>query len=690
MRASAAVLAEPEPQEDEQHEANERLQQIAGYDGNLVDVLDEKQLATLGVETIEEFEIDKASRKDWEESAERSLKLAKQKRDAKMTPWPNASNINYPAMMVAAMQFNARALPAIVRNNEVLMAKIVGDDPLEFKAQRARRMSDFSNNQLLNECEEWEPGTDTLLMALPIVGAGFRKVSWDSVLGRPRLDYASALKVYAANDAPSFDQAPRVTQTFDRYPYQIRQMIKAGTWEEFDYLRDSSDTQKPCDFLEQHRYMDLDEDGLDEPYIVTVHKESSKVVRIDAAFDPRDIRVGEVGDVEAITRFLPWVDYGFLPDPEGGVYAMGFGSLLESLQAAIDTSLNQMMDAGHLANAPGGFIGQGLNIRGGTYRVEPNTFKIINASADDIRKAIYTHQFPGPSPVLFQLVDLLLAAAKDITAVKDVLTGEAPSQQPATSTLALIEQGLSVFTAIYKRIYRSLRKEYQLLWRLNARYLSPEKYKAVLDRPLKAWQPPEGAPPPPPEAQAAIDREMQRGVSPADFEASDYDVRPVSDPKAATMMQQLAQAEFLRSFKGDATVNQAEVNKRIFAAARIEDPDKLTNVPPNPAIDLDMQQKAADLDKTKAETDKIKAETAAKDVDTKDKAFDAGAKQGFLGSMAGEPGDGVGAPVDDEAGGGPAGSMDVGELVDGGGLAEAPVGAALNGGGAPAGGQPQL
>lgn len=642
MRAIEAhdANAKHDREKTRQLQPNDRLQRLADYDGNLLDAMDEVEANRLASTALEEWGHDTTARKEWTDQAKRSLDLANQKPSVKNTPFQNASNVNYPTLTVAAMQFNARSMPAILKGDEVLSTKVVGKDVLGFKKQRAARLATFCNDQIIYEMTEWEPGTDALLMALPIVGAGFRKMCWDHALDRPRADYASALKVYADPNAASLDQAPRVTQEFERYPYQIAQMIMGGYWKPWGYAPDTDDTQKPCPFIEQHRYLDLDGDGLPEPYILTVDQKESKPVRLDAAYDKRDLRIGEHGDVESVTRFLPWVDYRFLPDPEGGLYGSGFGKLLESLQAAIDTTINQIMDAGRLANSPGGFIGQGLNLRGGSYRIEPNVYKMVNASSDDIRRAIYTHDFKGPNPVQFQVLDLLLGAAKDITAVKDVLTGEAPSNQPATSTLALIEQGLTVFTAIYRRIYLGLRQEYQLLFRLNHRYLSPEKYKALLDSPLEMPQMVQQAMQSgqiPPNILAQVKAEVARGVGPEDFADADYDIRPISDPSAVTQMQQLAKANFLasRAQARPDLYNGLEVETRLLEAARIDGADKVLNQPQDPMATPQGQAAALDVELKKQEVRKTGAEADKTMIEGKALAFEAGATEGAATSDVG-------------------------------------------------------
>lgn len=462
----------------------ENLAAIAEYDGNLLDLVqDQKSRTLLGEETVREYDMDETSRTEWLESYRRALKATKQTPEAKNYPFEKASNIKYPVLTSACVQFNSRAYSAITRGDQPIVARPQGKDADGSKAKKSERVRTFLNNQLMYQCDEWDQGTDSLTMVLPMGGAGFRKCYWDRSLNRPVLEFATADKVVIANDAPSFDRAPRITQPVIYYPYEIKRMIDQKLWANHDYslTNKSEDTQHPCEYLEQQRYIDLDGDGLQEPYIVTVHKESRQVVRIEPGFQIEGLKVGQAGEVETIVRESPLIGYYFLPSLDGSVYGMGFGQLLESLGGAVNTSLNQIIDAAHRQNAGGGFIAQGLKIRGGELRMQPSTFKFINAPSGNIRDAVYEPQFQGPSPVLFQTMEFLLGASQDITAVKDVLSGEAPSGQAMGATLALIEQGLQVFSTIYTRIYRSARKELKLLMRLNRRYLNPRVYAAFLD-----------------------------------------------------------------------------------------------------------------------------------------------------------------------------------------------------------------
>ncbi len=486
---------------DPDEKADLSIDMVLAWDGNLAEIIDDAELVEIGHAVVREFEIDEAARSGWVTDAKVALEAASQSVKAKKNyPYPNASNVKYPLLTTSCIQFAARAYPAIVRGDEVIDAKPMGEDPQGEKAKRAARSVAFANDQLIYTCTEWEIGTDMLLHALPAIGAGFRKVYWDSTLRRPRLDYVSAIDVTMPIDAPSMELTPRITHRIEKYPYEIESLTRGENpaWLECEYVSDPSDTQARQCFLEQCRYIDLDKDGLSEPYVVTVHKDTSKVVRIDPAFDVQDVHVQryrEASDdgmgalrtsVVAIKRRLPWVDYTFLPDPKGGAYGMGFGQLLASLSDVIDTTINELIDAGHMANTNTGFLSSAVKTRSGDIEVKPNTFRTL-PGAMNVKDAIYRMEFPGPSQTLFNMLEFLIATAKDITSVKDVLTGEAPGTQPATSTLALIEQGLQVFSAIYKRIYRSMTREFELLYELNARYLDDEVYNKFLDA-----QPPVG------------------------------------------------------------------------------------------------------------------------------------------------------------------------------------------------------
>lgn len=579
-----------------------RLEKFAESD-NIAADLDGELLGKIGLRVKEDFDRDFSSNAGWREQNNHAMKLALQVTEKKNYPWPGAANVKYPLLTTAAVQFAARAYPAIVRGTEIVKGKVVGNDagvpaqgqdgqpvvdpetqqpqwevPPGAKRERADRIGEHMSYQLLEEQDEWEGDTDTLLHVLPIVGCCFRKTYYSPILGRNCSELVLPSHFVVNKGVKSLKTAQRETHIIPYYPREVEEKVRAGLWLGIDMgtAPDSNgDEDAPHEFLEQCRYWDLDDDGYSEPYIVTVHKETAKVVRIVANYGMDDVEQDDKGKVVKIERYQYFTKFGFIPNPDGSFYDIGFGILLNPLNETINTTLNQMLDAGHLQNAGGGFIGRGMRIRGGSVRMRPGEYKLVQASGDGIRNNVVPLQHPGPSPVLFQLLGLLIEAARDITSVKDILTGQEPksANTPATTTLAMIEQGLQVFSAIYKRIFRSLKQEYRKLYKLNAQYLDNQVYYTFHDDP--------------------------RAIAREDYNTGAVDVLPAADPNMVSNMQRLARAEFLMGFRGDPMVNQVEIRKRVFNAASIEDPEAL--IVEQPPGDPEVAQKADEIELKKGD-----------------------------------------------------------------------------------------
>lgn len=568
---------------------------------------DVSMLDAVGMKVKNEYDIDEESRSEWLEKNRKAMELATQVAKEKQYPWPKASNVIYPLITTASIQFAARAYPAIIDGRNVVKGVVVGKDdgiplptpgqpnqvaqgapaagppapaapslqgpqaqpgpwliPPGAKRAQADRVGQHMSWQVLDEQEEWEPEMDVLLHVLPIVGCEFKKSFFDSDKKRNASLRVSAENLVVNYHAKSMERAPRITEEVMFYPLEIEELKRAGTWRDIDNLVDddtNGDHDAPVHFLEQHRWLDLDDDGYKEPYIVTVHKSSSRVVRIIARYDIDGISWNaSKGRIQKIKAVHYYTKYDFLPNPDGGIYGIGFGRLLGPLNESINTTLNMLMDAGHLANTQGGFIGKGLSMSAGSMRFQPGEYKQVNAPGGQIRDNIVQLQFTGPNDVLFKLLGLLIEAGKDVASVKDVLTGETPGgNTPATTILAIIEQGLKVFSAIYKRIHRSLKSEFDKLYRLNRIYLDQEASYQVGDE----W----------------------RDISRADYEKASG-VEPYSDPTMITDMQKLGRAQFLLQFLNNPLLDQKEILERVFAAASMDNIDKLfaPAPPPNPSI----------------------------------------------------------------------------------------------------------
>lgn len=562
---------------------------------NVAEEIDDDILRNIGSKVIREYQIDETSRGEWKSKAEKALERAKMKRTAKTYPFDGASNVKYPLLATAAQQFAARAYPAIVEGQRVVKGQVIGDDEDGSKRSKADRISKHMSYQLINEMPEWEEDTDQMLLQLPVVGCTFRKVFYDMTLGRNRSEMVSALDLCVNQKTRSMDTVPRISQVFELYPHEIEDRVADGVFINCDKLGSANsggddDEDAPHEFIEQHRYLDLDEDGYREPWIVTVHKETERVVRITANFDPAELTLADDGKrMGRIARYNVFVKYPFFRDPEGGFYDLGLGELLESISEVIDSNINQMMDAGHLQNAGGGFIGSGLRLKKSQMRFSPGQYHVVEAPGVKIREAIYNMEHPGPSPVLFQLLGMMIEAGKEISQVKDILSGDVPRQQPATTTLAMIEQGMKVYTSIYKRIHRSLKKEYGLLFALNAKHLPEEQYFVVLD--------------------------SRKAIKKSDYEVGSLDVAPVSDPNIVTDMQKMTRAqaylELAANPGAEGVINKREVIMRYLDGIGTDDIEKLL-IPeptqPPPEQQLAMEGAVAEVETKKSTAKKTEAE----------------------------------------------------------------------------------
>lgn len=522
-----------------------RLMQVQ----NIADELTDEQLNKIGQQVCDGVEIDEGSREEWKQRTKLGMDLALQKASPKSWPWQNAANIRFPLMTTAAIQFAARAYPAIILDNQVVKSQVLGADPMGERKAIADRVSAHMSWQCLTEMPEWEPDVDKMLHNLPIVGCAFKKTYFSPELGRNRSDFVSAFDLIVNAHAPALNVAPRVTHEFSLYPDQIESRRRSGAYRQFAYQppEDAPDDKQAAQkFWEQHCRYDLDDDGYEEPYIVTVHKDTKKVVRVVANYDEDTIRIdpvtGKVIGIEAIQYFTK---IPFIPHPDGEFYDVGFAWLLSPLNEAINTVINQLLDAGTLSNTGGGFIGSGLRLKGGTLRFSPGEFKEIDVPGGTAKENIVPLTFPQPSPVLFQMLGMLIEAGREVASVKDVLTGESRGANASpTTTIALIEQGLKVFTAIYKRIHRSLKDEYAKLFRLNQKYMDEAALQAFRY---------DGPP-----------------VEVEDYKGRPSDIIPVSDPTMVSDMQKMARAQFLQNFLADPRLDAMEIYRRMFVAAGID------------------------------------------------------------------------------------------------------------------------
>jgi len=552
---------------------------------NIAESLDEQQLKDIGRDAEKGFVLDHQSRLDWEKNIDEWTKLAKQTIEPKSYPWPKASNIKYPLLSTAAMQFAARAYPSLVPSSgKIVNAKPIGKDPDGAKSKIAEAVSIYMSVQLLEEMDGWEEEMDKLLIMLPIVGTMFKKTYWDP-LKEANCSHIVMPKNLVVNYwARSLKDAERISEILEVSPRKVKERQQSGLWLDIDFGKANQpedrmnapvvDETTPHVFIEQHTFLDLDDDGYKEPYIVTFHKDTKKVVRIVARFDETTIKLDAEGGIRKIDPIQYYTKFGFIPNPDGGFYDIGFGVLLGPLNHSVNTLINQLLDEGHLATLQAGFLGKGLRIKMGDTKFMPGEWKAVNSTGDDLKKQIVPLPTKEPSSVLFQLMGSLITSGKELASVAEIFTGKMPGQNtPATTTMATVEQGMKVFTAVYKRLYRALTEEFLKLARLNNLYLNPNTYVDIVD--------------------------ME--INPDDFDLTTHKIYPAADPTAVSQTEKLLKAQGLMELLPTGILDPVKVVQRILDAqeqpnwqellnAQVAQTGQLPPPPPDPKLQ-EMQMK---------------------------------------------------------------------------------------------------
>lgn len=578
---------------------------------NVAEKLDEEILNKISEQVAEGFEYDLRSRVDWEKSLEDWTKLALQVKEEKTFPWYGASNVKYPLLSTAAMQFNARSYPSLVpATGDIVKCAVIGSDKTGQKLEQAKRVSKFLSYQILHEMDGWEEEMDKLLIMLPIVGTIFKKTYYNPTTKRNVSELVLPKDLVVNYWAKTLLDAERVSQVIRLTKRQVKERMMSKIYLDID-LGDSQitapadnnsgiikDATLPYEIIEQHTYYDLDEDGYAEPYIVTFERHTRKVLRIAARFDESTIYLDPDGKLQKIDAIQYYTKFSFIPNPNGGFYDIGFGLLLSPLNESVNTLINQLIDGGTLNNLQGGFLGKGLKLKMGESQWKPGEWKTLNTTADDLRKQIVPLPTKEPSNVLFELMGTLVTSGKELASVAEIFVGKMPGQNtPATTTMATIEQGMKVFTAVYKRIYRSLTLEYKKLFALNKLYLDPQEYTNVLDDVVGAQ----------------------------DFDSKTYNVCPSADPSTPTQTEKLLKAQGLAELLPLGTLDPLAVTMRILEAQEQPNIEQLFTQqiqqtgqhqpPPDPKLQ-EMQMKGQ-LEQQKAQMQQaalqFKSELAARD-----------------------------------------------------------------------------
>lgn len=463
---------------------------------NLVDRLSQEQRDKIAYNAIEGYKEDENSRSVWTKNNQQAMKLALQVMGVKNTPWANSSNVKFPAITIPALQFAARAYPTLIEAPNIVKCRAVGQDPQGLKTARARRVSTHMSWQVLEQDEGWEAAMDQLLITLPIVGCSFKKTYFDTTLKHNVSEHVLAEDLVVNYWTKTLSSSPRYTHRLWIDPNVIEERMRMDIYHRCELTHSSMPPQSDSDQrqgispspnllfdmnLEQYAYLDLDNDGYKEPYTLLVHEPSSKLLRLTPRFSAETVLMKgrEVAKINAIHFFTK---YGFVPSPDGGFYDLGFGQLLGPLNETINTIINQLVDAGTIVTLGGGFLGRGARMKKGEYLFRPGEWKAVDASGDDLRKSVFPLPVREPSQTLFQMLNLLIDYSERISSVSDMMVGKTPGQNtPATTSMAALEQGMKVFTGIYKRVYRSLKEEFRKLYTLNSLYLNEQEEFDVVE-----------------------------------------------------------------------------------------------------------------------------------------------------------------------------------------------------------------
>lgn len=622
---------------------------------NLAEIMSEEMRASVASKITKRYETDLQSRTEKQKQLQDIIKFVLCRSEKRSFPWDNAASVIFPLISTACVEFAAKCYPEIFKDGNIVKAKVIGSDDGEVmkdaegnemrnedgsiaildetglpaiqnvgaKLKRGQRVATVMNYQLNEEIEGFEQDMDALFNALGALGTMFKKDYYDYNNSKICSDLVYPDKLILNDFAPSF-KAP-ATHIIEKYPQDVVSSIRSGDYIDFDFdpeaqdsasfenNLDQNDEKRTADeasaglviFLEQHTWLDLDNDGYAEPYIAVVHKATNKLVKLVKRFYEKGVKYNKKGEIQCIEAINFFTRYIFTPSPDGSFYGVGLGHLLFNINSAVNSSINQLTDAGTLQNTGGGFISKSLNISGGMKPFRPAEWKLADSFGGNIRDAIVPLPVPEPSQTLFVLMQFLVNAGKELGSLRDVLTGENAGNIAATTYMGMAEQGQKQFKSVFMRIYNSLKQEIKIFYQLNSEHLSQRKYAEILDMKLQ-------------ESPSVKD----------DFSLKGYDIVPVANPENVISMQKFAKAQFLLGFVNSPYVDQLLLHRTVFETAGIENFDKFVIQPqpqPDPVVQVAMAQEEtkrieiqakATVETAKLEIEQIKLQKESAKVDS--------------------------------------------------------------------------
>ena len=550
-------------------------QNVAKWYGDLSETLDEEVLGDIANDVIDNYEADKNSRADWESMFERGFDLLGLKLEQGSEPFDGACTAVHPLLIESAVKFQSKASGELFPVGGPVKTQILGKSTPE-KEMQANRVQNFMNYQLTEQMPEYFDEFERMLFHLPLIGSAFKKLYYDATLKRPASEFIPIDQFYVSYYATNLRNADRYTHVIYRSPVEIARDIRAGVYQEVDLptpsmgdvpaftekmdtilgLSPSSDHDPQYILLEQHCYLDIEDDDVSLPYIVTVEQQSRQVLSIRRNYKQDD------PNKEKISHF---VHYRFVPG--FGFYGLGLIHFLGNLTMSATAAMRSLIDAGQFANLPGGFKAKGVRMVGDNDPIAPGEFKEVEATGIDLSKAIVTLPYKEPSATLHQMLNFVTVAGQKFADSTEQVISDAASYGPVGTTMALLEASSKFFSAIHKRVHKSQKDEFNILARIDYDYL-PREYP--YDVPNE-----------------------DRSIFKKDFDGR-IDVLPVSDPNIPSNAHRMMMANMALQMAQQSPpgmFNLEALNRTILNAANMPNieeilPPKIEPKPIDPVSDI--------------------------------------------------------------------------------------------------------
>ena len=544
-----------------------------GHFDNLADLLPDEILGRLGSEMYENYENYKTSRREWEQSYTKGLDLLGFKYENRTQPFQNASGVTHPVLGEAVTQFQAQAYKELLPANGPVHTQTMGA-PSRQKEDQSVRVKNFMNYQLMNVMKEYEPEFDQMLFYLPLSGSAFKKVYYDELLGRAVSKFVPADDLIVPYTATSIEDAEAVVHKLKMSENDLRKKQVSGFYRDIEltpgYNQETDVEKKERELegvtktkddniftiLEFHIDLDLegfedkdnagDMTGIKLPYILTLDAGSREVLSIRRNYQPMD---------PLKKKIEYFVHFKFLPGL--GFYGFGLIHMIGGLSRTATNALRQLIDAGTFSNMPAGFKQRGIRVRDEANSIQPGEFRDVDAPGGNIRDAFMPLPFKEPSQTLLQLMGIVVQAGQRFAAIADMQVGDGNQQAAVGTTIALLERGSRVMSAIHKRMYVAMKQEFELLANVFKTYLPAEYPYDVV-----------GA---------------QRNIKVTDFDDK-IDIIPVADPNIFSQSQRisLAQTELQLAMSNPQMHNLYEAYRDMYEAIGVKNIDSILPPPQQP------------------------------------------------------------------------------------------------------------